>query len=409
MGLLSRCAAAGAVVVSLTLGSGVPQAAGSDPDPVPMSIAAQQLADIRAQHRAAEAEIAAAEARVGDATRQLTDAQNAVTAALAVDRATKKRAEEAADDAHTATAAETKARESALAAESALRRMARNAYINALSDTDLELFATFAADGPAALHEMARRDMTYDNLSDAGIVDAQRTVRLAQDATGVADEARAGYDAAQTEYEAAHDDLVAARRSVAEAEDFMTAARRDVRIGEAALVRLDDDYDEAQDVYKVALADSLAGGPPISTGPAADVVWKMLKADGFSEESIAGILGNLQQESGVDPTAVQSGGPGRGLAQWSQGGRWDNGGNSLIAFASARGLDPWDARTQVEFMVFEMETVLTTFDIEMYKDMTDILAATVYFHDIYEGSADSADFVRQVRGSFALQWYQRLS
>lgn len=409
MGRFSRRVVIGAVAMAVVLIPGMPPATGADPDPVPMSEAAQQLADIRGQHRTAEAEVAAAEIRVQDATQQVADAEDAVSAALAVDRATKKRAAEAADVARSATAAETKARESAVAAESALRRMARNAYINALSDTDLELFASFAADGPQALHELARRDMTYDNLSDAGIVDAQRTVRLAQDATGVADEARAGYDAAEADHDAAHDELVAARRSATEAENTLAVARRDVRSGQTALVRLDAAYDKAQEVYKVALADSLASGPPISTGPAADVVWTMLKAEGFSEESIAGILGNLQQESGVDPTAMQAGGPGRGLAQWSQGGRWDNGGNSLIAFASARGLDPWDARTQVQFMVFEMETVLTTFDIEMYKDMTDILAATVYFHDIYEGSADSAAFVRQVRGSYALQWYQRLS
>ena len=60
-------------------------------------------------------------------------------------------------------------------------------------------------------------------------------------------------------------------------------------------------------------------------------------------------------------------------------------------------------------MVYEMESVLTGFDLEMFKDMTDVLAATVYFHDIYEGSADSAEFVRAVRGSYALQWYARLS
>ncbi len=134
----------------------------------------------------------------------------------------------------------------------------------------------------------------------------------------------------------------------------------------------------------------------------------MFKAEGFSEESIAGILGNLQQESGVDPTAVQAGGPGRGLAQWSMGGRWDNGSSSLISFASSQGLDPWSARTQVQFMLYEMQNVLS-FDVESFKDMTDILAATVYFHDVFEGSADSADFVRAVRGNYALQWYARLS
>ena len=45
---------------------------------------------------------------------------------------------------------------------------------------------------------------------------------------------------------------------------------------------------------------------------------------GLTDFQAAGIVGNLDQESGVDPTAVQyGGGPGRGIAQWSVGGRWD--------------------------------------------------------------------------------------
>src|SRR5258708_35707736 len=36
---------------------------------------------------------------------------------------------------------------------------------------------------------------------------------------------------------------------------------------------------------------------------------------GLANFQAAGIVGNLDQESGVDPLAVQSGGPGRGIAQ----------------------------------------------------------------------------------------------
>jgi Phage tail lysozyme/Peptidase_C39 like family len=44
---------------------------------------------------------------------------------------------------------------------------------------------------------------------------------------------------------------------------------------------------------------------------------------GLSDFQSAGIVGNLMQESGVNPNSQQSGGPGMGIAQWSQGGRWD--------------------------------------------------------------------------------------
>src|SRR5215471_678256 len=47
-------------------------------------------------------------------------------------------------------------------------------------------------------------------------------------------------------------------------------------------------------------------------------------ARGLTNFQAAGIVGNLDQESGVNPNSVQyGGGPGRGIAQWSVGGRWD--------------------------------------------------------------------------------------
>lgn len=416
MGFLTARRGTALLALSLTLVLGplsptVNAAEKPQPDPVPVSEAAATLASIRADRKAAEARSEEALVRATDAGTRLAAAQDAVAAALAVDRATKRNADAARADAGKATAAETKARNNAREAEATLSRMARNAYINAMADSDLELFASFAADGPEALNALARRDMAYDNLGDASLVDAQRTVKVATDAGVIAQEKQTVADAADAEYQQAHGTLVAARREVTAAERERVAASDDIRAAAADVAAADARYDKAQEVYKVSLAKSLAESgtaAPISQGPAADVVWKMLKAEGFSEESIAGILGNLQQESGVDPTAMQAGGPGRGLAQWSVGGRWDNGSSSLISFASSQGLDPWDARTQVRFMVYEMTDVLS-FDLESFKDMTDILSATVYFHDVFEGSADSADFVRAVRGNYALQWYSRLS
>ena len=64
----------------------------------------------------------------------------------------------------------------------------------------------------------------------------------------------------------------------------------------------------------------VTAGPPASSGSQAEVVWQLLIAEGFSPAAAAGILGNLQQESNIDPTAVQADGPGMGLAQWSRGG-----------------------------------------------------------------------------------------
>src|SRR5262249_54616816 len=64
---------------------------------------------------------------------------------------------------------------------------------------------------------------------------------------------------------------------------------------------------------------------------------------GLTSFQAAGIVGNLDQESGVNPGAVQyGGGPGRGIAQWSVGGRWDHdGGDNVVAYANQHGGSAW--------------------------------------------------------------------
>lgn len=50
--------------------------------------------------------------------------------------------------------------------------------------------------------------------------------------------------------------------------------------------------------------------------------YEFFLGQGFTSAQSAGIVGNLIQESGVNPESVQPDGPGRGIAQWSVGGRW---------------------------------------------------------------------------------------
>jgi hypothetical protein len=72
---------------------------------------------------------------------------------------------------------------------------------------------------------------------------------------------------------------------------------------------------------------------------------------GLTGAHAAGIVGNLLQESGVNPKSVQAGGPGRGIAQWSAGGRWA----SFKSWAGSK--DIYDLGTQLEFMWYEMTHV----------------------------------------------------
>src|SRR4051812_26829508 len=74
----------------------------------------------------------------------------------------------------------------------------------------------------------------------------------------------------------------------------------------------DDDLSEADQDATTAFANDKAA-------------YDFFVAKGLTPFQAAGIVGNLDQESGVNPASVQfGGGPGRGIAQWSVGGRWDS-------------------------------------------------------------------------------------
>lgn len=72
-------------------------------------------------------------------------------------------------------------------------------------------------------------------------------------------------------------------------------------------------------------------GPGISgqvagmTAPNADLqdIYAHFLDEGYSAIAAAGITGRIEQESQGNPEAIQPGGPGRGIAQWSLGGRWN--------------------------------------------------------------------------------------
>ena len=82
-----------------------------------------------------------------------------------------------------------------------------------------------------------------------------------------------------------------------------------------------------------------------------EVVWDYLKAAGYSDIQVAGIIGNLYQESGLNPARVESNGEGIGLVQWSFGRK-----QNLINYASSKGVDWSDLETQLEFLVDELDS-----------------------------------------------------
>lgn len=132
---------------------------------------------------------------------------------------------------------------------------------------------------------------------------------------------------------------------------------------------------------------------------AAKWLWQSLLADGYTEEQAAGILGNIDQESGFSPTADQPDGPGMGIAQWSQGGRWEG----LKAWAKKRGMNPMKLETQYGYMRHEMNTGTFTdgrwSDAE-FRNTKSVQDAANYFGANYEIFGISGD-----RNADADAWY----
>lgn len=80
-------------------------------------------------------------------------------------------------------------------------------------------------------------------------------------------------------------------------------------------------------------------------------VYNFLRSKGCSHAAAIGILANMHQESGIDPTREQVGGPAKGIVQW-EGGRLE----SLKSFAASKGRDWRDLETQLEFMWSELSS-----------------------------------------------------
>jgi tape measure domain-containing protein len=130
----------------------------------------------------------------------------------------------------------------------------------------------------------------------------------------------------------------------------------------------------------VALPGQVVPGRVISEDDNAAKIFNFFKSKGFTNEQSAGWVGNLKHESGLDPTRYQEGGgPGRGLAQWEVGGRFEE----LKKFAAARGKSWDDLQVQLDFIWEELQTT----EKEAYdsiKRATSVVSATKLISRDYE-------------------------
>ena len=119
----------------------------------------------------------------------------------------------------------------------------------------------------------------------------------------------------------------------------------------------------------------------------AEYIIKRLKDDhGLTEIAAIGVVGNLQVESGLDPTKKQVKGPGVGIAQWTKGGRfgrWDKTDINLVDYAKERGRDPYDLDLQIDFIAHELNEHRWTKKDDLMKATT-VEESTRIFMEGYE-------------------------
>lgn len=125
---------------------------------------------------------------------------------------------------------------------------------------------------------------------------------------------------------------------------------------------------------------------------------------GLTKKQAAGIVGNLDQESGMDPTIKQyGGGPGRGIAQWSVGGRWDTSSINEVDYTNnTLGVSRYNLDGQLKFIWKEFTS--EGYGFTALKATTTIDSATTTFESKYEICGDCNTAARE---SFANAAYNK--
>lgn len=170
----------------------------------------------------------------------------------------------------------------------------------------------------------------------------------------------------------------------------------------------------------VAALDKIEGSEGSIDGKTMEnvkTIYGVLSAWGMPDENIAGIVGNWDAESAVDPTSVQGyfNSPqvmsdekreaatntdnGIGLGQWTFGRN-----AKLRQYATGHGKDWWTLEMQLGFMLSAAEgsdaTIVKNMIAESVGTPTE---AALHFHDKWERSADTTAMAAR-RGQMATKW-----
>lgn len=128
-------------------------------------------------------------------------------------------------------------------------------------------------------------------------------------------------------------------------------------------------------------------------------MWKFFKANGYSDAACAGILGNINRESGFNTGAVNYLGC-IGMVQWYQGRA-----SRLKAMAASKGKSWKDIDVQLDMMLYEFQHSYTRFSKSEFKKTNSVKYATEQICQYYEIPGNyGIEF--PVRTSYAKKFYE---
>ena len=159
-------------------------------------------------------------------------------------------------------------------------------------------------------------------------------------------------------------------------------------------------------------------------------IWNFLKAEGFNDYGVAGLMGNLYAESLLKPTnmendyesklgynddsytkAVDNGtysnfvkdAVGYGLAQWTYWTRKQN----LLNYAKSKNKSIGDLEMQLEFLVKELKESYTNSVYKVLKEATSILEASNVVLLKFERPANMGASVQATRANYGQKFYDK--
>ena len=160
------------------------------------------------------------------------------------------------------------------------------------------------------------------------------------------------------------------------------------------------DYDEDKKEAESTSASSNNGTPAMNiTSDVAKSTWNYFTSAGYSKPATAGIMGNLYQESGMNPSSIQGNGagPAAGIAQWenynTKSSRW----KSLNDYAASKG-KPWtDLGSQLEFIDSELKGLGSFWRLQSNMEKA---GTTGTSYEEWKKSSNVETATRQFEGAF---------